>query len=70
MEEISVAVPVQLHDRVLASLTVRFAASAVPLKSGIERFVPKLRQCAARIATAFTEQQTDASLKTAAATAG
>jgi IclR family transcriptional regulator, mhp operon transcriptional activator len=63
MEEISIAVPVQLHDRVLASLTVRFAASAVPLKSGLERFVPKLRQCAARIATVFTEQQADATAK-------
>jgi IclR family mhp operon transcriptional activator len=69
MEEISVAVPVLLPDRVLASLTVRFAASAVPLKSGLERFVPKLRQCAARIATVFTEQQADATLKNAAATA-
>jgi hypothetical protein len=69
MEEISVAVPVLLPDRVLASLTVRFAASAVPLKSGLERFVPKLRQCAARIASVFTEQQADATLKSAAATA-
>ena len=70
MEEISVAVPVLLPDRVLASLTVRFAASAVPLKSGLERFVPRLRQCAARIASVFTEQQADATPKTAAATAG
>jgi IclR family mhp operon transcriptional activator len=63
MEEISVAVPVLLPDRVLASLTVRFAASAVPLKSGLERFVPKLRQCAAKIASVFTEQQADATAK-------
>ena len=51
MEEISIAVPVLLHDRVLACLTVRFAASAVPLKNGLERFLPKLRQCAAKIST-------------------
>jgi IclR family transcriptional regulator, mhp operon transcriptional activator len=63
MEEISVAVPVLLPDRVLASLTVRFAGSAVPLKSGLERFVPKLRQCAAKIASVFTEQQADATAK-------
>jgi hypothetical protein len=49
-----------LHDRVLASLTVRFAASTVPLKSGLERFLPKLRQCAAKIATLFSEQQAEA----------
>jgi IclR family mhp operon transcriptional activator len=63
MEEISIAVPILLQDRVLASLTVRFAASAVPLKSGLERFLPKLRQCAARISTAFAEQQADAAAK-------
>ena len=40
----ALSVPVLLDDRVLASLTVRFAASAVPLKTGIERFLPKLRQ--------------------------
>jgi len=51
VDEISLSVPVLLHDRALASLTVRFAASAVPLKNGIERFLPKLRQCAARIST-------------------
>src|ERR1700735_632976 len=38
MEEISLSVPVLLDDRVLASLTVRYAASAVPLKSGVDRF--------------------------------
>jgi len=56
-------VPVLLHDRALASLTVRFAASAVPLKTGVERFLPKLRQCAARISTAFSEQQAEPHLK-------
>ena len=60
IEEASVSVPIQLDDRVLASLTVRFAASTVPLKSGIERFLPKLRRCAATIATLFSEQQAEA----------
>jgi len=63
IEEISIAVPILLHDRVLASLTVRFAASAVPLKSGLERFMPKLRQCAAKISTQFAEQQAEAAAK-------
>jgi IclR family mhp operon transcriptional activator len=69
VEEISLSVPVLLHDRVLASLTVRFAASAVPLKTGVERFLPKLRQCAARISTLFSEQQAEARIKSAPETA-
>jgi IclR family mhp operon transcriptional activator len=69
MEEISLSVPVQLDDRVLASLTVRFAASAVPLKGGLERFLPKLRQCAARISTLFSEQQAEARTQGAPETA-
>jgi len=34
VEEVSLSAPILLNDRVLASMTVRFAASAVPLKSG------------------------------------
>src|SRR5882757_711194 len=49
VEEGSIGVPVMLHDRVLAVLTLRFVASAVPVKSAVERFLPKLRQCAAKI---------------------
>jgi IclR family mhp operon transcriptional activator len=63
MEEVNISVPVLLRDRVLASLTVRFAASAVPLKTGLERFLPKLHQCAARISTLFSEQHAEASIK-------
>jgi len=65
MEEASLSVPILLHDRVLASLTVRFAPSAVPLKSGIERFSPKLRECAVNISTLFSEQQAQARAKSA-----
>lgn len=49
-EEISVSVPVVGADRVLAAIGVRFLASGVPTPLGIERFVPKLRLCAAKIA--------------------
>jgi IclR family mhp operon transcriptional activator len=69
MEEISLSVPVLLHDRVLASVTARFAASAVSLKTALERFLPKLRQCAARISALFPEQQAEAALKSAPETA-
>jgi IclR family mhp operon transcriptional activator len=68
-EEVSLSVPILLHDRVLASLTVRFTASAVPLKNGVERFLPKLRQCAARIGTVFSEQQAEARTKSTPETA-
>lgn len=69
IEEVTIGVPVLLHDRVLASLTVRFAAAAVPLKSGLERFLPKLRHCAAKISTLFSEQQAEARINSAPETA-
>ena len=69
VEEISVSVPILLEERVFACLTLRFASSAVPLKAGLERFLPKLRQCAARISTLFSEQQAEARLKGAPETA-
>ncbi|MGC1523874.1 MAG: helix-turn-helix domain-containing protein [Steroidobacteraceae bacterium] len=60
VEEVSLAVPILIDDRALASLTVRFASSALPLKMGLDRFLPKLRQCAARIEILFAEQQAEA----------
>jgi IclR family mhp operon transcriptional activator len=60
VDEVNVSVPVTRHDGVLAVLTVRFAQSALPLRSGIERFLPKLRQCATRISNLVTEQQAGA----------
>ena len=56
-DEITIAVPVMLEDRVLAALVIRFAEKAVPLKLAIERFVPKLHDTARRIYETFTEQQ-------------
>ena len=58
VEELSISVPVRLQQSTsdqssLAVLTVRFAASAVPLQTGLERFLPKLRRCAAKIGTTF-----------------
>jgi IclR family transcriptional regulator, mhp operon transcriptional activator len=69
LEEVNVSVPVLLEDRVLASLTVRFAASAVPQKSGVERFVPKLQRCASRISAQFYESQAEARAAGASETA-
>jgi IclR family transcriptional regulator, mhp operon transcriptional activator len=60
VDELTLSVPVPLDDRSLAVLTVRFIASALPLKMGVERFLPKLRQCAAKISDSFLEQQAGA----------
>ncbi|HXI49510.1 MAG TPA: hypothetical protein VNH39_13095, partial [Steroidobacteraceae bacterium] len=65
IDEFTVSVPVPMSDRALAALTVRFAASALTLKAGLERFLPKLRQCAAKISTIFLEQQAEARVKNA-----
>ncbi|MGO9040023.1 MAG: helix-turn-helix domain-containing protein [Steroidobacteraceae bacterium] len=56
-EEMSLGVPVLSDRRVLGCLCVRFATAAVPLQTAVERFLPKLRQCAARISLSFSEQQ-------------
>jgi IclR family mhp operon transcriptional activator len=60
VDEHAISVPVPLGDRALAVLTVRFIASALPLKTGLERFLPKLRQCAAKISSVFLQQQAEA----------
>ncbi len=48
-EQVSIAVPIIVDDRVLATIAVRFAATAVPLKLALERFLPKLKDTATRI---------------------
>jgi IclR family mhp operon transcriptional activator len=56
-EEISIAVPVLVEDHALAAISLRFTASALPLPAALERFLPKLRQCAGDISTQFVERQ-------------
>ncbi|HEX3395334.1 MAG TPA: helix-turn-helix domain-containing protein [Steroidobacteraceae bacterium] len=63
-DEFTISVPVPLNDHMLAALTVRFIASALPLKTGLERFLPKLRQCAAKISAVFLQQQAEARAQT------
>jgi IclR family transcriptional regulator, mhp operon transcriptional activator len=48
-EETSLAVPVRARERILATLTVRFVAGAMPLRAAIEQFIPRLREVAQRI---------------------
>jgi IclR family transcriptional regulator, mhp operon transcriptional activator len=56
-EQVALAVPVLVEDRVIATVAVRYAASAVPARTAVERFVPKLRDTAQKIRVKFVEQQ-------------
>jgi len=56
-DEISMAVPIMIDDRVLAAVTIRFSGSAVPLKLAVDRFLPKLRDTAQKIRQTFSDQQ-------------
>jgi IclR family transcriptional regulator, mhp operon transcriptional activator len=57
--QITLAVPVMNGEQVLATVVIRFAENALPLKTAIERFVPKLRATAQRIVQGFLAQQPD-----------
>ncbi len=52
-EETSLAIPVRGKERVLATVTVRYAATAVPLRTAVEQFLPKMREVAQKIETEF-----------------
>lgn len=43
-EETSLAIPVRAGDQVLATVMVRFAATAVTLRSASEQFLPRMRE--------------------------
>jgi IclR family mhp operon transcriptional activator len=52
-EETTLAIPVCAQDRVLATISVRYAATAVPLRTAIEQFLPKMRDVVAKIEREF-----------------
>jgi IclR family mhp operon transcriptional activator len=52
-EETSLAIPVRAKDRILATVTVRYAASAVPLRLAVEQFLPKMRDVVQKIEAEF-----------------
>jgi IclR family transcriptional regulator, mhp operon transcriptional activator len=54
-EEVAMSVPVLIGDRVLATIAVRFSASAVPLRLAVERFIPKLLDTANIIRQRFSD---------------
>lgn len=55
VEEASIGVPIALPAQSPAVLTARFPASTGPQTSDLERFLPKLHQCSAKISTACAE---------------
>jgi IclR family mhp operon transcriptional activator len=52
-EETTLAIPITIKDRVLATISVRFAATAVPLRTAVEQFLPKMREVVAKIEQEF-----------------
>jgi len=48
-EETSIAIPVHAGTRTLATLMVRFSATAVPLRSAVEQFLPRMREVVAAL---------------------
>ena len=55
-EETSLAIPVRAKDRILATVTVRYAATAVPLRTAVEQFLPKMREVAQKIEAEFERE--------------
>ncbi len=54
-DDLSIAVPIFADGKMLAGLGIRISAMAMPAKTGIERFLPRLRECAARITARLAE---------------
>ena len=65
-EQVGLAVAVVVDDRVLATVAVRYAASAVPTRVAVERFVPRLQDTAEKIRSKFVEQQRELPQRAAA----
>ncbi|HEV7610435.1 MAG TPA: helix-turn-helix domain-containing protein [Steroidobacteraceae bacterium] len=55
-EETSLAIPVRAKNRILATVTVRYAASAVPLRTAVEQFLPRMREIAQKIEVEFERE--------------
>ena len=68
-DEVSMSVPVRGSDRTLAVLSVRYLAAALPARTALERFLPRLQQCAAKISHTFSAQQAGARRSSAPRTA-
>jgi IclR family mhp operon transcriptional activator len=56
-EETSLAIPVRAQDQVVATISVRFAATAVPLRTAIEQFLPKMSEAVGKIEAEFENRK-------------
>jgi IclR family transcriptional regulator, mhp operon transcriptional activator len=56
-DDLSIAVPVLSDGRILAGLTIRIAAMAMPAKAAVERFLPRLRDTGQRISARIAEHR-------------
>lgn len=56
-EETSLAIPLKGKNRVFGALSVRFASTAVSIRTAVEQFLPKLREAAAAIERELAEQR-------------
>jgi len=54
-QEIALALPLRAAERVLGTLVLRFAATAVPLRTAIDQFLPKMREIAVKIEAEFAQ---------------
>jgi IclR family mhp operon transcriptional activator len=68
-EQIAMSVPIMHEDRMLAAVAVRFSANAVPMRTAVERFLPRLRDTAQKITLKFNEQHVNPPFRREAATA-
>ena len=57
-DDMSIAGAIGGEGRAPASLSIRVSAMAMPLKTAVERFLPRLRQCAAEITARRGERKT------------
>ena len=48
-DEVGLALPVRRNERVLATLGIRYVASALPLRSAVEQFLPRMRHLVQQI---------------------
>jgi IclR family transcriptional regulator, mhp operon transcriptional activator len=56
-DDFSIAVPIHLDGQMIAGLGVRISGMAMPAKTAIERYLPKLRDCAGKITARLAEKK-------------
>lgn len=52
-EEVSLAIPVRGKDRVLATISIRYSANAVPMRTALNQFLPNMRDAVMKIEREF-----------------